>query len=63
MVVAEACTELLLLAETVAVFEYEAQLEEDVVLVTRIVAVTLAARSPKLQLSSRLVIEHVPGPL
>jgi hypothetical protein len=63
VIVADACTELLLPADTVAVFEYAAQLEEDVVLVTCTIAVAFDAKFPKLQLSSWLVIEHVPGPL
>ena len=50
--IADACAELLLPADTVAVFEYAAQLEEDVVLVTCTIAVAFDAKFPKLQLSS-----------
>jgi len=50
VVVAEACTELLLPALSVAVFAYAAQLDAEVALVTWTVAVAPAARFPKLQL-------------
>jgi hypothetical protein len=63
VVVADAGTALLLLALTVAVFAYAAQLDADVALVTCTVAVPPAARFPKLQVSVWLTIEHVPGPL
>jgi hypothetical protein len=63
VVVADACTVLLFIAESEAVFGYAAQLEDEVALVTCTVAVPFAARFPKLQLSSWLAIEHVPGPL
>jgi hypothetical protein len=63
VVVADACTVLLLLADKVAVFEYAEQLEDDVALITCTVAVTFDAILPKLQLNTWFVIEHVPGPL
>ena len=63
VVVADACTALLFVAESEALFEYAEQLDEDVALVTWTVAVSFKARFPKLQLSNWLVIEHVPGPL
>ena len=63
MIVADALTELALLALTVAVFEYAAQLDADVPLVTRTVAVPPGARFPNAQLRVPLEIEHVPGPL
>jgi len=63
VVVADAWTALLFVAESEAVFEYAAQLEEDVALVTCTVVAAFEARFPKLQLSSWLAIEHVPGPL
>jgi hypothetical protein len=61
VVVADDCTELLLLALAVAVLAYAAQLDADVELVTCTCAVALDARLPKLQLSVPLVIAHVPG--
>ena len=61
MVVADAWIALPFAAETVAVFEYAAQLEEDVALVTCTVPAALDARFPKLQLSTWFVIEHIPG--
>ena len=51
VVVAEACTELLLLALRVAVLAYAAQLAPDVALVRCTDAVPPPARLPKLQLS------------
>jgi hypothetical protein len=63
VVVADACTELALLALNVAVFEYAAQLDADVALVTCTVAVAPDVRFPKAQLSVPLAIEHEPGPL
>ena len=63
VVVADACTELLLDAASVAVLANAAQFEADVALVTCTVAVAPDARFPKLQLKLWLVIEHVPGPL
>ena len=52
IVVADACTALLFAAESEAVFEYAAQLDGDVPLVTCTVAAALEARFPKLQLNS-----------
>jgi len=63
VVVAEACTELLLPALSVAVFAYAAQLDAEVALVTWTVAVAPAARFPKLQLRAWPAMEQVPGPL
>jgi hypothetical protein len=63
VVVADACTELALLALNVAVFEYAAQFDADVPLVTCTVAVAPDVRFPNAQLSVPLAIEHVPGPL
>jgi hypothetical protein len=63
VVVADDCTGLLLLALSVAVLEYAAQLEAEVALITCTDAVAPDARSPKLQLNVWLATEHVPGPL
>ena len=63
VVVADDCTELPLLALSVAVFEYAAQLDAEVALVTCTDGVAPDARLPKLQLSVPLAIAHVPGPL
>jgi hypothetical protein len=67
VVVALDCTELLLPAEAVAVFEYAAQLEVEVALVTCTEAEAPAARTPMLQpnvwLPTAPATEHVPGPL
>jgi hypothetical protein len=63
VVVADACTELLLLALSVAVLAYAAQLDAEVPLVTCTVAVAPDARLPKVQLSVWFATEHVPGPL
>ena len=63
VVVALDCSVALLVAVTVAVFAYAAQLDADVLLVTCTVAVALAARFPKLQPRTWLAIVHVPGPL
>ena len=63
MVVADACTELLLLALSVAVLEYAAQLEAEVALITCTDAVAPDARSPKLQLNVWLAMEQAPGPV
>ena len=54
---------LLFAAESEAVFEYAAQLEEDVALVTCTVAVAFDATFPKAQVRVWLVIAHVPGPV
>jgi hypothetical protein len=62
VVVADAFTEMLLLALTVAVLAYAAQLDADVALVTCTSAVAPDDRLPKLQFSAPLAIEHVPGP-
>jgi len=63
VVVADDCTELLLLALRVAVLAYAAQLDAEVALVTWTVAVVPVPRFPKLQFSVPLAIEQVPGPL
>ena len=63
MVVADDCTELLLLALRVAVLAYAAQLDVEVPLVTCTVAVAPDARLPKLQLNVWLAMAHVPGPV
>ena len=63
VVVADDCTELLLLALKVAVLAYTAQLDADVALLTCTDAVAPDARIPKLQLSVWFAIEQVPGPL
>ena len=52
-----------MLALTVAIFVYAAQLCDDVPLVTCTVAVPPGVRFPNAQLSVPLEIEHVPGPL
>jgi hypothetical protein len=62
VVVADAFTELLLLALNVAVLAYVAQLGADVALVTCTDTVPVGAKLPKLQLSVPLVIAHVPCP-
>jgi hypothetical protein len=63
VVVAEACTEVLLLAESVAVLAYAAQLDVEVLLITWTVAVVLGTRLPKLQLRAVPVSVQLPGPL
>ena len=63
VVVAEACTVLLLAAFRVAVLAYVAQLDVEVALNTCTEAVAPDARFPKLQLSVWLAMEQVPGPL
>jgi hypothetical protein len=62
VVVAEDCTELLLVALNVALLAYKPQLDVEVPLVTCTVAVAPAARFPKLQLRAWPAIEQVPGP-
>ena len=63
VVVADALTELALLALADAVFAYAAQLCDDVPLITRTVAAPPDVRFPNAHVSVPLVIEHVPGPL
>ena len=63
VVVADDCTELLLLALRVAVLAYAAQLDVEVPLVTCTVAVAPDARFPKLQLNVWLAMAQVPGPV
>jgi hypothetical protein len=58
VVVADACTDVVLLADSVAVFAYAAQLEDEVALVTCTVAVAFGARLPKLQLNTPPSIEQ-----
>ena len=59
---AEDYTDELLVATTLAVFEYVAQLEDDGLLEKLTVAEALPARSPKLQVSTPPAIAQVPGP-
>jgi len=63
VVVADAWMELLLLALSVAVFAYAAQLGVEVALVRCTVAVAPDTRFPKLQLSVWLAMAQAPGPL
>ena len=63
MVVAEDCTELLLVALRVAVLAYAAQFDVEVPLATCTVAVAPDDRFPKLQLNVWLAMEQVPGPV
>jgi hypothetical protein len=63
VVVAEDCTELLLVALRVAVLAYAAQFDVEVPLATCTVAVAPDDRFPKLQLNVWLAMEHVPGPV
>ena len=57
------CSDPPLLAVTVAVLAYAAQLDADVALLTCTVTEAPAIRLPKLQLKTRLAMAHVPGPL
>jgi hypothetical protein len=61
--VADACTEALFPALTVALFGYAAQLDAEVALLKCTVAVTPGPRPPKVQFSAEPPTEHVPGPL
>jgi hypothetical protein len=63
VVVADDCTEFAFDALSVAVLAYAAQLAVEVALVMCTDAAALAARFPKLQVSTPLAIKHVPGPL
>jgi hypothetical protein len=63
VVVADACTDAALVAESVAVLGYAAQLDVEVLLVTWTDAVAFGARLPKLQLSVAPVNVQLPGPL